>query len=49
MATTTTLRAEMAAAVRCVAAAWNRLPKDRRPDVRWGVVDQLLEAALLEG
>lgn len=40
------LRTELAAAVRSVAAALDRLPADQRPDVAWAEIDDLLDAAL---
>lgn len=42
------VRAEAAAAVRCVAATYDRLPESSRPEVRWSEVDELLDRALAD-
>jgi hypothetical protein len=41
-----TIRAELAAAIRAVNAAYGRIPAEHRPNVRWGLPDDLLEEAL---
>lgn len=40
------VRVELAKVFREVAAAYSRLPADRRPDVAWNATDDLLEEAL---
>jgi len=49
MATPTTPRAEFAAAIRQVNAAYNHLPESSRPDVAWNGLDREVDAALAAG
>jgi hypothetical protein len=42
-------RAEFAAAIRGVNAAYSRLPADKQPEVAWNPVDDAVEAALKSG
>lgn len=44
------IRAELAAAVRAVNAAYNRLPESRRPDVTgWNALDRAVDEACAAG
>jgi hypothetical protein len=43
------IRTELAAALRAVAAAYRQLPVEKRPDVSWAATDDVLEAALTAG
>lgn len=45
----TSTRTELAAVVRAVGAAFNRVPESSRPDVAWSEVDDLLEAGIVSG
>jgi hypothetical protein len=47
--TASSVRAELAAAVRAANAAYSRLPEDERPEVAWGEIDAALEEALNSG
>jgi hypothetical protein len=43
------VRTELAAALRSVAAAYRQLPDDKRPDVSWAATDDILDEALTAG
>jgi hypothetical protein len=43
----TTIRAELAAAIRAINATYDRLPEDGRPEVAWTNWDEALNRALL--
>lgn len=43
----TTIRAELAAAIRRINASYEQLPEDRRPEVAWADWDEALNQALL--
>jgi hypothetical protein len=43
------IRCELAAALRAVAAAYRQLPANQRPDVSWAATDEILEEALTAG
>lgn len=43
------IRTELAAALRAVAAAYRCIPADQRPDVSWAATDEVLEEALTAG
>lgn len=47
--TPNSIRTELAAALRAVAAAYRQLPADKRPDVSWAATDDVLEEALTAG
>jgi hypothetical protein len=49
MGTENSIRTELAAALRSVAAAYKAIPEDQRPDVSWAATDDVLEAALTAG
>ena len=47
--TENSIRTELAAALRSVAAAYRQIPLDQRPDVSWAATDDVLEEALTAG